>query len=176
MERQEDEVNPYQAPESLTAHRPPPSPEQLASRWARLGGAIIDTLVMMLFVLPVQYALGFFDGFPNVKEPEFHMQVLAMVIFIALFLVLHGYLVATRGQTIGKLLLGTRMVRTNGSAATFRRLVWLRYLPQWLVSMIPILGPFLVIVDPLFIFRTDKRCIHDLIADTKVVRAAPRLS
>ncbi len=32
------------------------------------------------------------------------------------------------------------------------------------------LGSILMLTNVLFIFRSDRRCIHDLIADTKVVR------
>jgi uncharacterized RDD family membrane protein YckC len=32
-------------------------------------------------------------------------------------------------------------------------------------------GNFVGILDALFIFRSDRRCIHDLIAATRVVRA-----
>ena len=174
MEHQEDEVNPYRAPETVAAQPPSSPPGQLASRWARLGGAIIDGVVITVVGLPVEYAMGVYDNFPDISEPTSQVGLLSLSFSCVLFLVLNGYLMATRGQTIGKSLLRMRMVRTNGKAATFGRLMWLRYLPQWVVVLIPILGPYLAFVDPLFIFRRDKRCVHDLIAGTMVVRATSR--
>ena len=32
-------------------------------------------------------------------------------------------------------------------------------------------GQIVGIVDSIFIFRKDKRCLHDLIADTRVIKA-----
>jgi hypothetical protein len=40
---------------------------------------------------------------------------------------------------------------------------------MWSVSLVPGIGALAVTVDDLFIFRTDRRCLHDLIAGTKVV-------
>jgi uncharacterized RDD family membrane protein YckC len=42
-------------------------------------------------------------------------------------------------------------------------------LRSWLNTLIGII-PFYGLVDVLFIFREDKRCIHDLIAGTHVVQ------
>ena len=39
------------------------------------------------------------------------------------------------------------------------------------VSMIPLVGVLLVWVDILMIFRRDRRCAHDLVAGTRVVKA-----
>ena len=36
-------------------------------------------------------------------------------------------------------------------------------------SMVPMLGGFASLVDALCIFREDRRCIHDLIAGTRVI-------
>jgi len=47
----------------------------------------------------------------------------------------------------------------------------LRYLPTSIVASIPIVGGLIVLVDILFIFGSEQRCIHDLIAGTKVVQA-----
>lgn len=35
---------------------------------------------------------------------------------------------------------------------------------------IPFLGAGICLVDQLMIFRKDRRCLHDLIGDTKVIR------
>jgi len=47
-----------------------------------------------------------------------------------------------------------------------------RYIPIWIVGLIPGVGIALTILDALFIFRDDRRCIHDLIAGTKVITTA----
>jgi len=53
----------------------------------------------------------------------------------------------------------------------FGKLVGLRYVPVWLASSIPFIGGFLALIDILFIFREDRRCVHDMIAGTVVVEA-----
>ena len=47
----------------------------------------------------------------------------------AIFLILHGYLLQTRGQTIGKIALGIRIVRTDGARASLGRLAGLATSP-----------------------------------------------
>jgi uncharacterized RDD family membrane protein YckC len=83
-----------------------------------------------------------------------------------LVLIVNAVLVGTRSQSIGKLLVGIEIRREDGSHAGFWRIVGLR----WLVSAaIGATVPFYSLVNPAFIFRRDRRCVHDLIADTIVV-------
>jgi uncharacterized RDD family membrane protein YckC len=44
-----------------------------------------------------------------------------------------------------------------------------RWLVPYLMTLIPFAGLVLALLDVLFIFRDDQRCLHDLLADTKVV-------
>jgi hypothetical protein len=37
--------------------------------------------------------------------------------------------------------------------------------------MIPFLGNFIALVDALAIFTSERRCLHDLVANTKVIEA-----
>ena len=67
-------------------------------------------------------------------------------------------------------LIGIRIADLEGRVPEFWRLIGLRYLPIMVVSVVPILGNILVLIDILFIFRSDRRCIHDMIAGTIVVR------
>jgi uncharacterized RDD family membrane protein YckC len=39
-----------------------------------------------------------------------------------------------------------------------------------LVSLIPA-GGFIVLIDALLIFKKDRRCLHDIVAGTRVVKA-----
>ena len=53
----------------------------------------------------------------------------------------------------------------------FGGLVGLREIVPAVIGMVPLLGGIFSIVDACFIFRGDQRCIHDLMANTKVIRA-----
>jgi uncharacterized RDD family membrane protein YckC len=80
-------------------------------------------------------------------------------------------LVYKNGQTIGKKLLNIKVVRKDGSRATFGRIFGMRYLLNTLITLIPMVGGLYGLVDVLFIFGAEKRCCHDYIADTIVVQA-----
>ena len=76
-------------------------------------------------------------------------------------------LVARNGQTMGKRLLEIRVVRSDGSQASLGRIFWLRNVVNVLLGVIPLYR----IIDVLLIFGVRQQCIHDLMADTIVVRA-----
>ena len=87
-------------------------------------------------------------------------------------------LVAWRGQTVGKLLVGSRIVRGDGAAPGLVHGVLLR---EWFQALSLMFGgsdaarTFLglgSLVDVVFIFGAGRRCLHDRIADTYVVDAA----
>jgi uncharacterized RDD family membrane protein YckC len=91
--------------------------------------------------------------------------------FMDLLVITNIILLTMRGQTLGKLLLGIQVVRsTTDARAGFLRAVLLRSLLPIFVLFLPHVGPFLLIADVLLIFRSDRRCLHDFIADTRVVR------
>jgi uncharacterized RDD family membrane protein YckC len=83
-----------------------------------------------------------------------------------LLLIVNGILVGTRSQSIGKALVGIEIRREDGTRATFWRIVGLRWLA---CGAIGVFVPFFGLIDPLFIFRRDRRCVHDQIAGTIVV-------
>lgn len=78
-----------------------------------------------------------------------------------------SYLITTRGQTLGKMALKIQIVHaTTGQLPGFVFGVLLR---EWLFFGAGMIVPFLGVVDALFIFRSDHRCLHDLLAQTRVV-------
>ena len=90
---------------------------------------------------------------------------------LALLLGIQLYLLVTRGQTMGKKFLGIRIVTFEDEANPgFVKVFLLRMLVNGLIGAVPVVGLGYSLVDILFIFRDDKRCIHDLIAGTKVVK------
>jgi uncharacterized RDD family membrane protein YckC len=72
---------------------------------------------------------------------------------------------------VGKKLAGIRIVRSDGSRAGLRRIFLLRSVVPGVFGAIPLIGPFFSLIDTLFIFGEERRCVHDLIADTIVVNA-----
>lgn len=89
-----------------------------------------------------------------------------------LFLVLHGYFLVMRGQTLGKMLLRIRIARPDGTAASPGRLIGLRYGLPALFGLVPAIGLAFTLIDSLFIFRASHRCLHDSFADTVVLRTS----
>lgn len=161
------EHNPYQAPKSPVADKPEPG--ALAERGQRLGAAVIDGVIGLVFAIPIMWGLGIWEYAKEGSIP-LSVTIMSIVLGLVMFLAAHGYFLRMNGQTIGKKLIGIRIADLDNRVPEFWRLIALRYLPIMVVSAVPILGNILIIVDVLFIFRSDRRCIHDLIAGTRVVR------
>ena len=147
-------------------------PGVLAGRWIRLGATVIDAVVAGLAfgVIALVSPFNVFQT-PASSSGVWMMMLQNLVIGFILFLLIHGYLIATRGQTVGKALLKIRIVRSDGSPASFGRIVGPRYLTTSVLASIPVVGTIYGLLDVLLIFRASRRCLHDNIADTIVVTA-----
>ena len=165
------ENNPYATPEARVEDRFDAESYELAARGTRLGAAIIDGLLGMAVAYPVFTILGTWSQVRSDGSLPFSSVVLVFVVGLLLFVPLHGYLLKKNGQTIGKKLLGIRIVDMTGQVPDFWRLIGLRYVPIMILSVMTPLVRLLGIVDVLFIFRSDRRCIHDMIAGTRVIVA-----
>jgi uncharacterized RDD family membrane protein YckC len=153
-----------------------PRGAELAGRGARLMAAIVDSLLVLCVVGPAQYFFGVFDGFPsNMQELGYVKETIWALVGFATWLAMNGYLLATRGQSVGKLLLGIQIVNLDDDEpATFKKVLLLRELPFRLCAILPDPASFLVLIDPLAIFFKDRRCLHDYVAKTRViVRPSP---
>ena len=72
----------------------------LASRWARLGGALVDTLAVLAIVVPLTVATGMLQAPFSAGRFGLVQQVGYLGIWLVAFLVLNGYLLIKRGLTI----------------------------------------------------------------------------
>ncbi|MCY1344138.1 RDD family protein [compost metagenome] len=161
--------NPYQAPQAELTINSAAQP-LLASRWTRLGAALIDGLIMSLATVPVAYFSGAFTAAQQGIEPTLGQQLLGLVVGVAVFLLVNGHFLKHFGQTLGKRLLKIAIVNLDGQVPELGNLLLKRYLVWWLLAYVPVIGVLLVMVDYLFIFRADRRCLHDLMAGTRVVQ------
>ncbi len=166
--------NPYEAPRSHLGDAPS-ADGNLADRGVRLGAAIIDTVILLAITLPLMWFGGYLElvmqGAARGTQVPFGTTLMWSAIGFALFILIQGMPLAKRGQTIGKKLLGIRIVHLDGSQPTLVTLLTKRYLPIQLTNLIPFVGGLIGLVNVLLIFRADRRCGHDLIAGTQVVRA-----
>ncbi|MBU3020605.1 RDD family protein [Aestuariibacter sp. A3R04] len=140
--------------------------DRLASRGERFAAALIDAVVSILITIP----LFFVVGLENLQEPSIGLTAMIFVYGFASFLLVHGFILFNYGQTVGKRFLKIRIEDLEDNQATFSTIMLKRYLPISIVAYIPVVGSILSLIDVLFIFRADKRCVHDLIADTRVCR------
>jgi uncharacterized RDD family membrane protein YckC len=143
----------------------------LAGRGERFGGAILDGLIAALVYIPLLMALGIFQKEINNEPIELWMQIFPVIAWWAIFFLLNSYLLVTRGQSIGKLIVKTRIVTLDEEVPSSSVILGKRYLVPGLISYIPIAGQIFGLVNALFIFRKDKRCLHDHIAGTCVIKA-----
>lgn len=141
----------------------------LASRRKRLGGALIDGLIAMVTTISIMFATGILQQLVSGQQMTVGQRVGFFLVGWLVFLILNGYLLATKGKTIGKVVVKTRIVDMNGHVPGFGKLLILRYLILGLVAQIPIFGILAEYVDVLFIFGKERRCIHDYIAGTWVI-------
>ena len=97
------------------------------------------------------------------------MSWLSVVVLIVM--IVNIVMLGVRGQSIGKLLTGIQIVRAqDGSRAGFLKAVLLRWFLFSIIEGIRTLGPVLMLGNIMLIFRKDRRCLHDLVADTLVTR------
>ena len=174
------------------------APGSLAERGARLLAASIDELILLGIALPAlltpiaTHAVRL--DMPTTSAPidpllidtgQMESQLISAMLsgpgFVITVLALlawcgiTAWLVATNGQTIGKRMVGIKVVRTNGSPASFGRIFLLRNVVSTLPAFLPFIGLlYQLVIDPIFIFQDSRRCLHDLIADTTVVRSVSK--
>jgi len=71
------------------------------------------------------------------------------------------------GMVIGAILQADRLESLERTPVTLGRVVWLRNVVNWLISLVPLYS----VIDVLFIFGESRQCLHDRIADTIVIKA-----
>jgi len=168
VSNQENNQNPYQAPQASLEQDV--SHNMLAPLGSRFVAALLDGLLLLAIYLPVMYFTGYFDGVTADNwEPSLAQEITAAIFGLALFFLVNGYLLKNYGQTVGKWMMGIGIRDMQGNLCDFVPMVLKREILWQLIAYIPAVGIFIVLVDILFIFRADRRCMHDLLAETQVL-------
>lgn len=182
---------------------PPPIPtmrvevrvrEGMATRGQRLAARIIDWIAL---VVPLMIMFSVVIDENMVKEVQAHPNdqkllveqlqkrieqlqtaqdpiILTTSWVVLIFMLVNFVMLGLRGQTLGKLLIGIHIVRAaDGSRAGFLKAVVLREVVFFVIGSIQFIGPVLSLGNILMIFRKDRRCLHDLVAETVVTVRRP---
>jgi len=141
----------------------------LASRWRRLFASLLDTLTIVVVTLPAMYFTGGFDQIIAGVEPSIAYNLSIGALGLLVFIIINAKFLIKEGQTLGKKVLGIKIVDIEGNLPTMKAHLLKRYATYFLPGQVPIAGQLFSFVNILFIFGKQKRCIHDHIAGTRVI-------
>ncbi|MDT8858605.1 RDD family protein [Alkalihalobacillus sp. MEB130] len=133
--------------------------ERPAGFWVRVGASILDVIVVSgtIFILAALFGIG--------GDTREILDAVGNLVYTLLLPVLWF------GYTVGKRLLGIRIVKMDGSDVGFGTML-LRVVVAGFVYAITLMIAYIVSVF-MVAFRKDKRSIHDMIAKTYVTYNKP---
>ena len=144
--------------------------ENLAGRGTRLIAVLLDNVFWLAALIPGGAALNSAaNSYPGGGEGSaFMLLALGFLGFVGVQI----YLLITRGQTVGKMLVGIQIVDVDDETLVGAvRIIGLRGVLTGLIVAIPYLGLLFALGDVLFIFGERRRCLHDHFASTKVIQS-----
>ena len=160
-------------------------PIQLASRWARLGAVIIDGIILGIAGIGIAFVLsllgsslnlgGAFERFfwANEENETFATTIISTTLDVALYLAINAYFLVKYGQTVGKKALSIQVVsRDTHQLLSPGKIIGIRYILTEVFYIVPGIGSLFAFVDTLAIFSAEKRCIHDLMAGSIVIKSS----
>lgn len=131
----------------------------------RLGAKIIDGIILWVVNLPVGAVLGVVMAAVTAdRRVAFLLSTAVGLLFgLVLGVVYTTFFLGRFGATPGKMVLGLKVVRPDGSPISYARACG-RHLSEWISGMTFGFGYLMAAFDE------EKRSLHDRICDTRVVR------
>jgi uncharacterized RDD family membrane protein YckC len=136
--------------------------------WRRFAAILVDGILVNIFALPLRMGLTMFginSGF-GVAAPGRLFQAmfgLSALIGMAVQMIYYVYFISQKGATLGKMLLGVKVVTATGGPISVGRAIG-RYFAQTLSGLILGIGFIMAAFDD------QKRALHDHICSTRVIR------
>jgi uncharacterized RDD family membrane protein YckC len=141
----------------------------LANRGRRLVARIIDALIVGV---PVGIILWLAMGTRNLTE-DTALSTSATIITTVVYFVYEGWMLTTRGQTLGKMAMRIRVAMLENGAIPSGQPGWNRAGVYSLPQIVPCCGFLFWLVNVLFCTwdQPYHQCLHDKAAKTVVVAA-----
>jgi uncharacterized RDD family membrane protein YckC len=150
----------------------PPGALELASVGRRFAALVIDSFVIGLPLMALLFSAFAAVGLlkPSYgKRPIEALVVLGLeggfwLLMIVGWILYEGLMLRARGQTVGKRVLGLKVVSPGGARLTGGQ-AFGRAAMRQLLAVVPCLG----LVNYLFAFGPERTCIHDMAARSRVI-------
>ena len=151
----------------------------LAPRWKRLLATLIDAVLVPVVTLVLVMLTNVAEDAEDYIDNAWMLHILLLA--IVSYLLLNGYALWRRGQTLGKMLLGIMVapaaVLKQADANAQPAPLWLLTMVRpWFFALLFVgIIPYFVwipLLDHVFMLRKDRRCLHDMIAGTVVIQRA----
>ena len=142
--------------------------------WIRFVAYMIDGLVMLV---PTAIVVGIFAAFVILTNESMDHDglpaqlVVALVLLVAALIVVNWLYEALmtsspRGATLGKRALGLRIVRFDDTQLSFGRATARHFAKFMVTPMVPLAIGYIMAA-----FTNRKRALHDILADTLVIKS-----
>ena len=152
----------------------------LAGWWSRVGAQLIDGIIISAVALVLFLPLGavFGVGFADDSDGTVWAAIAGLILWtvcVAVIALLYApiFMARTNGKTLGRIVLGIRVVRTSGERVTFGFALLREVLIKTVIfgiagSVTAGLAPLLDVLWPLW--DEENRALHDFIVNTRVVK------
>ncbi|MGG0669886.1 RDD family protein [Lederbergia citrisecunda] len=134
---------------------------KFAGFWTRFWAYVIDLLIVSsisgIFIKPIFRVLDI-----KISNPSFLLFSPYKVTLLILFLGYFALMTKMAGQTVGKMILGIKVVRQDGGKLTWGTILFREVIGRFISKLLTI--PYLLVI-----FMPKKEALHDLFADTYVV-------
>jgi uncharacterized RDD family membrane protein YckC len=153
----------------------------LAGWWSRVGAALVDGVIVgiggivLLIAITAPFSIGFFaDENVGVVSIIAGLLFATMCVSIVALLYAPAMMARTNGQTLGRMVVGIRVVRASGEQMTFGfamlREVAVKALLFGIAGSLTFgLANLADVLWPLW--DEENRALHDFVVDTRVIRA-----
>jgi uncharacterized RDD family membrane protein YckC len=147
---------------------PQDGPNSLAGPGQRLLARILDSVIIgVAFFILFFVIIAAAGGLEQADEGLGGLSAVGFIVPFAGLVLYEVGLTATRGQTVGKMALGIRVV----DEATGQPPGWGPSFVRWVVPLVMGFVPFLTLVDALWLlWDANRQCLHDKAAKTLVIR------
>lgn len=142
-----------------------------AGFWVRFAATFIDGCIVTLAVYPLVMLIAFI--LPNTLIAQIKsgsvttsFNAIYYLIWLLFSFFYIGWFYANKGGTPGKLLFNLKVISAEtGTYLSYPRAFFREILGKYITNL-----SFMLLLGFLIFFRSDKRMLHDLIFDTRVIR------